>query len=265
MLETKKVLMCPPTHFRVEYSINPWMQGEKVDFVRASEQWIRLYEIIESFGVEIKTIKPEKDQPGMVFTANAGLVHKNKVILSNFKHSERKGEKQHFREWFAKNGYEVHELPDRMTFEGAGDCLIHENELIVGFGQRSDFIALDRAAEILGLDLIQLPLSNPSFYHLDTCLKVLGTHKGQKVGYYYPEAFGGAMPFGDSFSLFPIQLTDAMAFACNSIQIGNNVIIPAGTSSTRDYLKWYRYDIIEIEMGEFIKAGGAAHCLVLSI
>ena len=49
----------------------------------------------------------------MVFTANAGLVdHRHKsIILSNFRHEERQGEKELFKRWFIDYGYSVIELP----------------------------------------------------------------------------------------------------------------------------------------------------------
>ena len=116
--------MCPPVYFRVDYSINPWMKNERVDLVKVKDQWHKLYNIIKSLGVEIEMIAPHKDYPDLVFAANAGAVKDKKVVLSNFKHIERQGEKLLFEKWFKDNGYETHELADNLSFEGCGDCVV---------------------------------------------------------------------------------------------------------------------------------------------
>ncbi|VDM50794.1 unnamed protein product [Toxocara canis] len=48
----KRVLMVPPKHFTVEYTINPWMGGV-VDKAKAFEQWSELKTAIEKEGVEV--------------------------------------------------------------------------------------------------------------------------------------------------------------------------------------------------------------------
>uniref|UniRef100_A0ACD5GQB8 Uncharacterized protein n=1 Tax=Desertifilum tharense IPPAS B-1220 TaxID=1781255 RepID=A0ACD5GQB8_9CYAN len=60
----------------------------------------------------------------MVFTANAGLVLGDNVVLSCFYHPERQGEEPHFKAWFESQGSTVHELPRDLPFEGAGDALL---------------------------------------------------------------------------------------------------------------------------------------------
>ena len=47
----------------------------------------------------------------------------------------------------------------------------------------------------------------------------------------------------------------------NTITNERSVEVPLGLR----FLEMFNYDVIEIEMGEFLKAGGAAQCLVLSI
>ena len=52
----------------------------------------------------------------MVFTANAGLIYQNQVIISDFKYPERQGESQVFKDWFEANHFDVIDAID--TFEG---------------------------------------------------------------------------------------------------------------------------------------------------
>src|SRR5438067_3236482 len=116
-----RLLMCPPDFYNVEYVINPWMEGNihRASHERAADQWRALVGAFEQHA-EIEFAQPKRGLPDMVFTANAGLVIGHRVLLSRFLHPERSGEEKHFKEWFARHGFEVHELPRDLPFEGAG-------------------------------------------------------------------------------------------------------------------------------------------------
>jgi len=90
-------LLCMPDHYDVRYEINPWMNVErKPDREIALRQWLRLHHLFIRFGAWVEYVDPAPEQPDMVFTANAGLVKGNKVVLSRFKHEERQGEEAFF-------------------------------------------------------------------------------------------------------------------------------------------------------------------------
>ena len=113
------LLVCNPAYFNIDYEINPWMSIENdIDPGLATTQWERMCEKLKQMGANLHYIEPIHGLPDMVFTANAGLVYGKTVILSNFKHPERQGEKPFFKDWFLKNGYRVVELPDHINIEG---------------------------------------------------------------------------------------------------------------------------------------------------
>jgi N-dimethylarginine dimethylaminohydrolase len=90
MLPTQRFLMCSPDYFDVTYVINPWMEGNLngASVEKARQQWQGLYEIIAR-RAEVELIPPQPGLPDMPFTANAGLILKDKVILSRFRFPER--------------------------------------------------------------------------------------------------------------------------------------------------------------------------------
>ena len=102
------ILMCPPDHFGVAYVINPWMEGQfaKTDAALAKRQWQALHDAIGEYA-EIVLQPPQPGLPDLVFTANAGLVLGNGIIVSRFRSVERQGEETHDRAWFAEHGFEV--------------------------------------------------------------------------------------------------------------------------------------------------------------
>jgi len=59
---------------------------------------------------------------------------------------------------------------------------------------------------------------------------------------------------------------EANAFICNAICVRKTVISPIGvTGKTREALRQLGYAVKEVDMSEFMKAGGACQCLVLKL
>jgi len=111
-----RFLMCAPDHYDVDYVINPWMEGIFTNSRdRAVEQWQNLHHILKDHTV-VDLVQPQLGWPDMVFTANAGLVLGDTVVLSRFFHKERQGEEPFFKQWFEES-YTVHELPKDLPFE----------------------------------------------------------------------------------------------------------------------------------------------------
>jgi N-dimethylarginine dimethylaminohydrolase len=178
--------MCPPEFYGIQYEINPWMNRKRqADHELAARQWQQLYQVLESVGVRISLISPVRGLPDLVFTANAGLVFQQRAILSRFRHQQRQGEEQHYRQWFAQAGFAVEVLPKPFCFEGAGDALFCGDNLFGGYRIRSDILSLQYVGSRLGCRVFPLELMDPYFYHLDTCFCPLN----EETVLYYPGAF----------------------------------------------------------------------------
>lgn len=251
-------LLCRPTFYGIDYQINPWMDvNNAADKDKAINQWNSLVAKIEELGAKIHLVEPVAGLPDMVFTANAGLILKNKdIILSKFAHPERSGEEDYFDRWFSQNGYKV--IRSEKTYEGAGDSLYLGNFLIGGYGFRTD-------PEIyLNLTNFVVRLVNPYFYHLDTCFCPL-----EGMDYMiFPGAFDQLsleMIRGLGATELAVPEDEAKFFACNSVRVGRNVILPAGCPETMLLLEKHGYTPHPLEMSEFIKSGGACKCLTLAI
>ena len=55
----KKILLCPPTFYDIEYEINPWMHLEnKVDKEKVTEEYRQLWAAYESFGAKVLELNP---------------------------------------------------------------------------------------------------------------------------------------------------------------------------------------------------------------
>lgn len=262
-------LMCPPKLYDVNYVINPWMAGNvhASSRARATEQWQRLYEAVAQVG-NVVLVEPQPGSPDMVFTANAGIERNGMVVLSRFFHSERQGEEQHFRRWFQNAGYTVLSIPRETPFEGEGDALfaIEGTCLWVGYGPRTHQSSHRYLSEAWGIEVVSLHLIDSRFYHLDTCFAPL------EYGYvmYYPQAFDEASikkieTYYSTEKRIPVSEADALRFACNVINVDRTVILNEISRESRDQLKARKFRVIQVRLGEFLRAGGAAKCLVMKL
>ena len=263
------LLVCNPAYFNIDYEINPWMSiGNDVDPSLASIQWEKMCSRLTLVGANLKYIEPMYGYPDMVFTANAGLVHGKTIILSNFKHAERRGEKAFFKDWFLKNGYRVIELPDSICFEGEGDALFFEGTLFMGYGFRTDLECHSIISKALDVEVVSCELVDPRFYHLDTCFLPI---KNRIV--YYREAFSGRsqeimlrklVDIGNEvgeLDVLNVHEDQAKDFLCNSIEVNNKIISPSDMFS----LSFSGRKTFTCNMSEFLKSGGAIKCLTLRL
>jgi N-dimethylarginine dimethylaminohydrolase len=262
-------LMCPPKLYDVTYIINPWMTGNihASSQARAAGQWQRLYKAVSEIA-EVQLIAPQPGSPDMVFTANAGLERDGIVVLSSFFHPERQGEEQHFRAWFREAGYTIRDIPRSTPFEGEGDALFSTDgtRLWAGFGPRSLITSHQALRDAWNIEVTALHLIDPRFYHLDTCFAPL------EGGYamYYPEAFDH-----DSIekieAFYPpekriiVAADDALRFACNVINVDHTIILNKISRELGSQLESRGFHVVQIALSEFLKAGGAAKCLVMKL
>ena len=264
-----RFLMCAPTHYDVDYVINPWMEGNVHRSTKAvaAAQWQQLQAVLAGHA-RVEQLEPQPGLPDLVFTANAGVVVDDSVVLARFFHPERQGEEPCFQRWFESQGYRVTLLPADLPFEGAGDALLDRGGgwLWAGYGFRSELAAHPLLAEALAVEVLSLRLMDERFYHLDTCFCPLSD--GTLL--YYPPAF-------DFYSNRLIETrvpaakrlvvgeADALAFACNAVNVGRSVILNQASAGLRQQLETRGYDVVETPLSEFLKAGGAAKCLTLRL
>ena len=267
MPQSPRVLMCAPDYYGVEYVINPWMEGQigRSDLAKAKRQWESLRALVSTLA-RIELLPPQPGLPDMVFTANAGLACQGKVVPASFRVPERKREEPHHGQWFQDRRFHVEELGPDQPFEGEGDALFQPGEplLWAGYGVRSSIECHPFLTTVFECEVISLRLVDPRFYHLDTCFYPL---PGGRV-VYWPGAF-------DEDSLTRIRTRipathrievkeqDALRFACNAVRIGTTIIATAHSDELRRRLAGWGYDARDVDVSEFLLAGGGCKCLVM--
>jgi N-dimethylarginine dimethylaminohydrolase len=262
---SKRILMCPPTHFEVRYEINPWMHCENpVRSETARTQWQALYRTYsEKIGWDVLLMDAQPAYPDLVFTANGGLVVDGKVVLPCFRHPERQGEAAHFATWFATNGI-VDQFSPRQDFEGEGDALLWNKILFIGYPWRTDLSAHVDVARYLEVEAVSLQLADARFYHLDTAMTIVDD---STVAIYAP-AFTpeSVRQIQDRVPrVIRASEADALAYGLNAFSDGKHIVL---SDQASDLIGVYRSMGLEVwptAIGEFMKSGGGVKCLSLEL
>lgn len=256
--------MCPPTHFEVSYSINPWMDPKRpVDAGLARRQWRNLRSLYRDLGHEVLEVAPLPGLPDMVFAANGATVRDGKVFGARFRHVERTAEGPAYLAWFRAQGYADVHWPEHINV-GEGDYLTVGDRLLAGTGFRTDSRSHAEAQEFFGVPVTGLRLLDPSYYHLDTALAVLSDDEVM----YYPAAFSKGSR-AVLRRMFPDAILataeDAAVFGLNALSDGRHVVLPETATGLAKQLAERGFEPIGIRLGELLKAGGSAKCCTLEL
>ncbi|RLK60723.1 N-dimethylarginine dimethylaminohydrolase [Actinokineospora cianjurensis] len=267
---TRRYLMCSPTYFAVEYSINPWMDPTRpVSTEGAVAEWTALKETYERLGHTVETIAPQPGLPDMVFSANSGTVIDGVVLGSRFRAPQRAAEADFFRTWFLDRGYRDIVMPEKIN-EAEGDLTWTGDLLLAGTGFRTDPGAHAEAQEVLGVPVVSLHLVDPRYYHLDVALFVLteATPTSRAHIAYYPAAFSpGTQRLLRRLYPDAILATeeDAACLGLNAVSDGRNVILPKEATTLTTQLHTHGYTPHPVDITELRKSGGGPKCCTMEL
>jgi len=260
----REIFLCPPTHVELTYSINPWMDTS-APFSRdvAMKQWEGLVEAYSDvFGSRwVHVCPPQEGLTEVCFFGDSVFLCEGKALFGEFRHPERAAERPYVQSFLEQQGFASRNVPEGVTFEGAGETVMWRDKIVFGFGKRSDEVVRHFLRQAFGHDTIDLEMEDEAFYHLDTAFLPLA----DDLIAYYPGAFG---PIDnatiESFDCDKIKISeeDAHRFACNAI-VRDHVIFGTQGCDLWDELRPLGFEVIELDVSEFLKLGGGIKCLTL--
>ncbi len=272
-----RVLFCPPTYFDVLDVKNPFMQNvAPVDKELALRQWNDVRRALEDAGYAQASIDAVPGLEDMVFVNNPVFVGGGEgaepfIVPSRMRFPSRQREVPYLVEWFRERGYRVLELEMESEdfLEGHGDLLWHADfsRVWAGYGIRSTRSGVDKFSQAMapmGIEVIPLELSDPRFYHLDTCLAPL-TDEALLV---YPGAFTAqalATLHDRCPRVYEVGTEDALQFVCNGVAAGGRFITPQATPRLAQALAIEGLQAVRVQTSEFEKSGGSVCCLKLFV
>jgi N-dimethylarginine dimethylaminohydrolase len=267
--------MVRPDHFRVDYQINPFMDlAQQPDPTLTRAQWDALVAAIRAAGAEVEVVEQRADAPDMVYAMNLGFVVEpaegrfvtssaGHVVMSHMRYAQRRMETSSAATWFAGRGFTT-------SYAGrdgvgahleAGDAFAWRDELVVGYGPRTDELGLKVLATDLGVRVRGLRITHPGMYHLDLAFCPLDERRAIVC----PAAFDDES--ADALLALvpePLVLTEEEAlttFAANSIVVGQTVLMPACPDGVRARLEEWGFEVVLVDVSQFHLGGGSIRCL----
>jgi N-dimethylarginine dimethylaminohydrolase len=271
-------LMCPPEHYNVEHVLNPWMHTgrasspQRISRDLAFAQWKGMHNVLRSVA-DVRLLHPEPGCPDMVFLAHGALIHHGVAAISSFNPPQRRAESSFLRRWLASQGFLLWETPRETPFEGEGDVVFSDTgkSLWAAHGVRTCRAAHRHIADAWHVPVTSLHLIDPRFYHLDTCFTPLeGDANTGGFLLYYPGAFDGpslqaieaAYPVNKRIAVSEL---DATRMACCALNLGRTVFTGEISPELAIRLFDAGFDVVQLELSEFIKGGGGAKSLALRL
>ncbi|MEO5853935.1 MAG: arginine deiminase family protein [Nocardioides sp.] len=269
-----------PTHFRVDYQINPFMDvAVQPDPVLAARQWAHMVAAIEMAGGTVEVLAQRPDAPDMVYAMNLGLgvelpdldpatsagdrgVRRH-VVLSHMRYPQRRMETGSAQAWFEDRGTTTSYVGREGVgahFE-AGDAFAFGGDLVVGYGPRTDELGLKHLAHELGVRVRGLRITHPGMYHLDLAFCPLDGTRALVCPEAFDEESRRAML---ALVPEPLVLTEEEAlttFAANSVVVGRTVIMPGCPDRVRAQLEEWGFEVVIVDVSEFHRGGGSIRCL----
>lgn len=261
----RSYLMCPPDHFGVTYSINPWMDPHvRVDGDRARAQWDALVTTLRFAGASVEVLEARPGLPDMVFTANHGIATGSTFLRAEMRTPQRAAEPDHTARWFAVRGWRVASHDAGAVQEGIGDALPLGGAVVAGTGQRSNVAAVRAIAAAGSCRVVPVRLPDPRWYHMDLALCPLD----ERRAIVHPAAFDAAGRAAVARLVDePLVLDDdeASTFAANSVVVGRTVVMPDCPVRVGRQLEAWGFDVAVVDVSEIEKAGGAVRCMTLPL
>jgi N-dimethylarginine dimethylaminohydrolase len=245
-------VMVEPAHFRVDYAINPFMDpAVQPDPARAMDQWHALVATLRELGARVDVVQQRADAPDMVYAMNLGLGLAGpagpRMVMSHMRYPQRRMETPTAAAWFAERGWAT----SYVGRDGvgahleAGDAFAFGGDLVVGYGPRTEELALKHLATDLGIRVRGLRIEHAGMYHLDLAFCPLDERRALVC----PE---------------PIVLTEEEAlttFCANSVVVGSTVVMPACPDRVRAQLEQWGFEVAVVDVSEFHLGGGSIRCL----
>lgn len=271
-----RLLLVEPEFYDVEYVINPHMAAyvEGVDRLLARQQWLALRRAYEQLSIPVEVLPGEPFLPDFVFCANQALPVPPGVlgegaaaVMSIMSSSRRQPEIRPFAAALESRGLHLEYLDPYVvrSFEGTGDGSWHPERalLLGGVGPRSTTAAYDRIQAWMDLPVVVLELTDPRFYHLDTCLSPIDG----RCAVFFPGAFteqGVELIRAIYPDAIEVQEAEAVNMVCNGhCPDGQHFLVHPGSPSAEAAIEDRGLEIVNIDTSEYLKSGGSVFCMKL--
>ncbi|MGI5970947.1 MAG: dimethylarginine dimethylaminohydrolase family protein [Oscillospiraceae bacterium] len=261
----KEVLLCAPYYMRIEEVINRtqrYYAETNIDWVLAMRQHTELVRILRQNNVNVHILPSLEKYPEQVFTRDIGFVIGRRFFVSRLKKEIRSGETKVLKNWLQERRIEYTELKAG-NIEG-GDVIIHNKTLWLGISDRtSESVLSELAKNCEGYDIRPI-VFDEGYLHFDCTFNIIS----DRDALIYRKALkkDDINRLESIFNLIDVSKEEQFKLGTNVLAIGGNRIIssPQNEDVNRK-LKEYGYRVIQCDISEILKSGGAFRCVTLPL
>ena len=260
-----KVLVCKPEYMEISTIINETQKhylDENIDRKLAAKQHENFIQALQKHGAEVMNIQPAEEFPEQVFTRDIGFTVGDTTYVSKMESKIRQGEEHLLKEWLRERGFRSHPI-GAGSIEG-GDILIDRNFIYAGHSGRTTKAAIERLRSLLPqYDIAVIPF-NKKYLHLDCVFNILSPDEALV---FPPALKKKELEFlASRYRLIEVNEQEQFTMGTNVLSIGNKKLFSLPQNKeVNAKLRSRGYEVIEVDISEIIKSGGAFRCCTMPI
>jgi len=266
------VLLSPPSHLAMvpcnAVTRDSLARGLSSCAASAGAQHRGLASRLEAAGVECHSVPPKPGLCDLAFTRDAVLMTPWGLVELRPSEPHRRGEAAHLAAALSRLGIDILGTVDEGKVEGGDVCILRPGLVMIGVSDdRTDSAgahALGRIFERRGWQALYTRI-DPRYLHLDTQFTLVSSRRG--VACLDTLEAGFAATMADlGITLLPATPDEVDRLEANLLSLGGRrVVAPAGETRINRELCRLGYEVIEVEIDQFVRCGGGVHCLTMPL
>lgn len=261
----RQVILCPPRFLEIREVINRTQRhfaDENIDREEALQQHQNLVDILRKQGVEVILLDPDPRFPEQVFTRDIAFTLGPHLFSAKMEEPIRRGEEVILMDWLGREG-----IPSIQISEGSiegGDVLIDGETVYVGDSGRTSRQAIDALRrELPHLYVQSLPFPE-KYLHLDCVFNPLSSREAL----IYSPAFRKKDRdyLAAHYTLIEVTAEEQFRLGTNVLSLGDRTLLSQPVNpGVNEKLRQRGFKVIEVDLSEIIKSGGAFRCCTLPL
>lgn len=261
----KTVVLCEPKYMTIKDTINDTQEHFKdvgINIDKAMKQHRHFVSVLKEYGIEVILLPPYSRFPEQVFTRDIGFTLGETVYVSEMASYLRQGEENELITWLNQQNLSHYNLTgDRI--EG-GDVIIDQDNVYVGLSNRTNIDAINHLTTLLpDFNVLPVPFTD-KYLHLDCVFNILSPSEAL--------VFPGEINYDElkilekRYDFIEVSEEEQFTLGTNVLSIGNKRVLslPVNKNVNKE-LRSRGYEVIEVDLTEIIKSGGAFRCCSLPI
>ncbi|MCK6258401.1 dimethylarginine dimethylaminohydrolase family protein [Fictibacillus sp. KIGAM418] len=261
----KDVILCQPKFMKIREVINEtqkYYADENIDTEVAMQQHKQFSKALEDRGIKVHQLPPLEKYPEQVFTRDIGFTIGHTLYISEMGREIRQGEEKVLKEWMNEEHITIKDLKND-SIEG-GDVLLDRKTVFVGVSHRTSRAAIESLMQHESdYNVIPVPF-NEKYLHLDCVFNILSPEEA----IIYPPAFHEEelKLLTSRYKTIEINKEEQFTLGTNILSIGNKTVLALPVNKEINAkLRENGYEVIEVDISEIIKSGGAFRCCTLPL